>query len=145
MFHSTKIISNSTLLGVLFDAAYRSLDQQKSDSLIAVLRFLRDLLAFGSEHPPFSNDSGAATPVPVQETIKAMVRLKGEVLAARILGGLMSDFPRDCIPDSSGVLLKMAELEGSSFNKWMQNTMALLPEGSLGEKEIKKFLEEVNR
>src|SRR5690606_31632982 len=61
----------------------------------------------------------------------------------RILGGLMTDFPRDCIPDSSGVLMRLAELEGKEFAEWMKRTMALLPEGSLGRGEVERFLKEV--
>lgn len=143
MFHSTRIISNLPFLDLLFTAAQSSLAQQKTESLIAVLRFLRDLLGFGFEDPPFTSEPGSKNPELIRTRIRQVIDVKGEQLAARILGGLMTDFPRDCIPDSSGVLMRLAELEGKEFAEWMKRTMALLPEGSLGRGEVERFLKEV--
>lgn len=137
MFHPYKLI-RSSLLQPIFEASLASLELQSVDPLNAVLQFLRDVLAYGRSSPPTS--AYPDNPAAVQEAIKAMALTKGEAITQKILSGLMYSFPRDCVPDSSGVLLALVELCPEPWLQWMKQTLEILPAGSISPAEAQKFL-----
>ncbi|KAG0637348.1 armadillo-type protein [Tuber brumale] len=137
MFHPYKLIL-SNLLQPIFEASLHSLSLEQVDPLVAVLQFLRDVLAYGRSSPPTS--AYPDNPKEVQEAVKAMALSKGELITQKILSGLMYSFPRDCVPDSSGVLLALVELCPEPWLQWMKHTLELLPAGSISPTEAQKFL-----
>lgn len=128
----------SSLLQPIFDASLASLELQSVDPLNAVLQFLRDVLAYGRSSPPTSTYRD--NPTAVQDAVKAMALNKGEAITQKILSGLMYSFPRDCVPDSSGVLLALVELCPDPWLQWMKHTLEILPAGSISPAEAQKFL-----
>lgn len=137
MFHPYKLI-RSSLLQPIFEASLASLELQSVDPLNAVLQFLRDVLAYGRASPPTS--AYPDNPTAVQDAVKAMALNKGEAIIQKILSGLMYSFPRDCVPDSSGVLLALVELCPEPWLQWMKRTLEILPAGSISPTEAQKFL-----
>lgn len=140
MFHSAKIIL-SDLLQPIIEASLASLDLQQTDPLISVLQFLRDLLAYGREAPP--NSTYRKTPIEVRNAVKTAADRMGERITQRILSGLMYSFPSDCVTDSSGVMLELAELHPLPMIQWVKSTLELLPAGSISPVEAQKFLKGV--
>ncbi|KAL7271962.1 Nuclear import receptor [Rhizina undulata] len=138
MFHPAKIIT-SNLLQPIFEASLASLELEQVDPLIAVLQFLRDVLAYGRPAPPTSTYQ-ETTPAEVQAAVKNMSLSIGERITQKILSGLMYSFPRDCVPDSSGVLLALVELCPQPWIQWMKRTLEMLPAGSVSPAEAQKFL-----
>lgn len=128
----------SSLLQPIFEASLASLELQSVDPLNAVLQFLRDVLAYGRPSPPTS--AYPDNPTAVQDAVKAMALNKGEAITQKILSGLMYSFPRDCVPDSSGVLLALVELCPDPWLQWMKHTLEILPAGSISPAEAQKFL-----
>lgn len=133
----------SSLLQPIFDASLASLELQSVDPLNAVLQFLRDVLAYGRPSPPTS--AYPDNPTAVQDAVKAMALNKGEAITQKILSGLMYSFPRDCVPDSSGVLLALVELCPDPWLQWMKHTLEILPAGSISPAEAQKFLKTLER
>src|SRR5438552_13551377 len=109
MFHPFRIIP-SPLLEPIIKAALASLVLEQNEPLMAVLHFLRDVLAYGSPEAPTSQYQVAENPQETRQAILTMIRAQGEVLTVRIMSGLMYSFPRDCVPDSSGLLMTLVEL-----------------------------------
>lgn len=140
MFHSTSLITSNTFTPII-EASLASLVLEQVDPLIAVLQFLRDVLAYGRDAPPTS--LGTAVPASVQQTVKTVSANMGERITQRILSGLMYSFPRDCVPDSSGVLLALVELHPQQWLMWVTGTLGLLPAGSVSDVEANKFLTSV--
>jgi len=137
MFHPSKLILSSYLEHI-FEAALVCLDLEQADPLIAVLQFLRDVLAYGRSTPPTS--AYPETPREVQDAVKRISLASGERVTQKILSGLMYNFPRDCVPDSSGVLLALVELCAEPWLQWVKRTLELLPAGSVSPAEAQKFL-----
>lgn len=133
----------SSLLQPIFEASLASLELQSVDPLNAVLQFLRDVLAYGRPSPPTS--AYPDNPTAVQDAVKAMALNKGEAITQKILSGLMYSFPRDCVPDSSGVLLALVELCPDPWLQWMKHTLEILPAGSVSPAEAQKFLKTLER
>lgn len=142
MFHPYKLM-RSSLLQPIFEASLASLELQSVDPLNAVLQFLRDVLAYGRPSPPTS--AYPDNPTVVQDAVKAMALNKGEAITQKILSGLMYSFPRDCVPDSSGVLLALVELCPDPWLQWMKRTLEILPAGSISPAEAQKFLKTLER
>src|SRR5436309_1941651 len=97
MFHPFRIIP-SPLLEPIMKAALASLVLEQNEPLMAVLHFLRDVLAYGASVAPTSQYEAPENPQQIRQAILNMVRAQGETLTVRIMSGLMYSFPRDCVP-----------------------------------------------
>ncbi|KAI5779441.1 armadillo-type protein [Peziza echinospora] len=141
MFHPQRLITSS-LLQPIFEAGLTSLNLEKFEPLIAVLHFYRDLLMYGDQnHAPTSiSDPAASTSPEVQQAILNIALSQGENLTKAVTSGLMYSFPRDCVPDASGVILALVQLVPDRFAEWMRNTLELLPPGSVSPQEAQKVL-----
>ncbi|KAF2196361.1 ARM repeat-containing protein [Delitschia confertaspora ATCC 74209] len=141
----------STILTPLMDhivsAACTSLSLLKEEPIFATLHFLRDLLGYGGDMSPSSSfdQTRHHVPVQVQSRVKELVGAHGEALVQRIMTGMMYTFPRDCFPDASGVLLDLFQLMPEQVGLWVQNTVAMLPPGSITPQESERFLNNIKQ
>ncbi|EPS39046.1 hypothetical protein H072_7186 [Dactylellina haptotyla CBS 200.50] len=144
MFHPLQMIP-SQLLEPSMKAALACLVLEQNEPLIAVLHFLRDLLVYGTPTPPTSRYDSPENPPHIRQAVVDITRSQGEVLTIRILSGLMYSFPRDCVPDSSGVLMTLVDLLPEETIGWVAKTVAQLPPGSVSDQERQKFLTNIQQ
>ncbi|KAI5816867.1 armadillo-type protein [Pyronema omphalodes] len=137
MFHPDRIVM-SNLLETIIEASLVSLDLQKTEPLLAVLQFLRDLFAYGRPAPP--NSTYRETPIEIRKRVALAAASLGERITQRILSGLMYSFPSDCVTDSSGVMLELVHLCPAQMIQWIKSTLELLPAGSITPTEAQNFL-----
>ena len=136
----------SNLLPTIFSAALASLTLQGNEPVVAVLHFLRDLLGYGGENPPSS--ISRSNPPEIQQTIKNLLvvgttdgkAVLGAMLVQRLMTGILFTFPRDCYHDGTGLLQEVIDLLPQQTTQWIEETISLLPAGSLPEKEKDRFL-----
>ena len=69
--------------------------------------------------------------IQTQQAVRRLVASQGEVLVQRILTGMMFNFPRDCFPDASGVLLGLFEIMPQETVVWVKGTIGMLPAGTV--------------
>ena len=79
----------------------------------------------------------------VERAVKQVALTEGENLTKAVASGLMYSFPRDCVPDASGVLLALVQLVPGRFAEWIKNTLELLPPGSVSPQEAQKVLKSI--
>ena len=134
-------------MGHIIEAASTSLTLLKEEPLLATLHFLRDFLAYGTEDLPSSNfdQQSTSNPPEVQAAVKSLVTAHGEVMVQRLLTGMMYSFPRDCLPDASGVLLAMFQLMPEQVAGWVGNTVGMLPPGSISPQEQERLLNNIDQ
>jgi len=131
----------------ILSAASTALTLLKEEPLIATLHFLRDFLAYGGEDAPFSTygQDSRENPPQIQESVRRLITAQGEVLVQRCMTGMMYSFPRDCLPDASGVLLAMFQLVPQQVAGWVGNTVGMLPPGSISPQEQERLLNNINQ
>ncbi|KAF2763128.1 ARM repeat-containing protein [Pseudovirgaria hyperparasitica] len=136
----------STLMGSIVSAACSALSLLKEEPLIATIHFVRDLLSHAGEMSPSSSfdQERRTNPTEIRARVRQLLDNQGEQLVQRVMTGMMYSFPRDCIPDASGVLLQLFELVPQQVALWLQNTVASLPEGSMTEQEKHRLLTNIN-
>lgn len=136
----------SELLPPIVSACCSSLSLLKDEPLMAAMHFSRDFLSFGGEMSPSSsfNEDRRTNSPEIRARVKQILDTQGEQLVQRILTGMMYSFPRDCIPDASGVLLQLFELVPQQVAVWLHNTVGLLPAGSITEQEKQRLLTNIN-
>ena len=146
VFHAYRVIP-SPLMSHVLAAACASLNMLKVEPLTATLHFLRDFLAYGLEDSPTSGFDATPkkNPPEVRHAVIELLNGNGEQLTQRLLTGMMFTFPRDCIPDASGVLLDMFRLMPEVTTKWVQETVALLPSGSISREEQERLVRNINQ
>jgi transportin-3 len=147
-YYPKKCISSSLAIPI-FSAALSALTLQQVEPLIATLHYYRDLFGFAFEKPmvsQFTSPEGQpyVTPPEVREAVKALILSQGQLLAQRVLTGMMFTFPGDCFPDASGVVMTMFELLPQETGQWLQTTLQMLPPGSLKQGEGEKLLKNVS-
>ncbi|KAJ8604935.1 hypothetical protein MRB53_041611 [Persea americana] len=147
--HSQQFLASNLVQPVL-QAASTALTLLKEDPLIATLHFLRDFLGYGDMHPPTSThfdrpDYIPENPESVRSAVKTLLLGEGETITQRVLTGMMYSFPRDCLPDASGVLLGLFQLIPTETAAWIQGTIALLPAGSVTPQEAERLLGSIKR
>ena len=136
IYYHQQFISASICEPIL-SAAISTLTLQQYEPLTATLHFLRDFLSYGTDNPNSSSfdddrrDSKPRTPLEIQNAVKRLVGLRGEVLVQRILTGMMFQFPRDCFADASGVLLALFEIMPQETAVWVKATVGMLPAGTV--------------
>lgn len=137
----------SPLMPAILSASCSSLTLLKEEPLYATLHFLRDFLMYGAEMSPSSSfdQSRQTNPPELQAKVKELVAAQGEQLVQRVMTGMMYTFPRDCIPDASGALLEMFTLMPEQVALWIENTISLLPSGSMTPQESAKFMNNIKQ
>ncbi|KAJ6171302.1 hypothetical protein N7470_000369 [Penicillium chermesinum] len=133
----------------IFSAALSALTLQQPDPIIATLHYYRDLFSFAYEKPTvseFVSPEGEpyTNPPEVREAVKALLMSQGQVLAQRVLTGMMFTFPSDCFPDASGVMMTMFDLLPQETGAWLQNTLQMLPAGTMKPGEAERLLKNVS-
>ena len=139
--------TKSHLAEPMMQAALTALTLEQVDPLIATLHFIRDFLGFGYPDPPTSELSGPPDEIKQYnnspEVISAVHRIlttTGSDLVQRVLTGMMFSFPQECFPDASAVLLSLFNIMPQAVAQWVQNTISLLPAGTLKPEEGKKLM-----
>jgi transportin-3 len=146
LYHAPNTVL-SPLMDPILSAACTSLTILKEEPIFATLHFLRDLLGYGGEFSPTSSfdQSRHHVPAQVQARVKQLVTTHGEDLVQRIMTGMMYTFPGDCFPDASGVLLDLFHLMPEQVAIWVQNTVQLLPAGSITPQESERLLNTIKQ
>ena len=110
----------------------------KEEPLRETLRFLRDLLSYGSELAPTS-DFGVSqpkrNPPEVRDAVKKLFSTYGEQVVQRVFTGMLSSFSENCFLDASAVLVDMFKLDAPSTAKWVNDTLAQLLSGTISDEE----------
>lgn len=137
----------SPLTPSVLAAASTSLTLLKEEPLMATLHFLRDFLGWGTDNPPVSEygDAVHTNPPEIQAAVKQLIVGQGEQLTQRIMTGMMYTFPRDCVPDASGVLLEMLALMPMEVAGWIKTTISMLPQGSISTQEAERLLNNIQQ
>ena len=146
MYYPIESIS-SQLMETILLAACSSLTLLKEEPIIATLHFLRDLLGYGRGLSPSSSFDNSRHEVPeqIQTRVKQLVAAAGIQLVQRIMTGMMYSFPEGCFPDASGVLLDLFELMPEQVAGWVQQTVGMLPQGSITPQESERFLNNIRQ
>jgi transportin-3 len=137
----------SPLMEPILLATCSSLTLLKEEPLIATLHFLRDFLGYGRNLSPSSSFDNSRQEVPeaLRNRVKQLVLACGVQLVQRIMTGMMYSFPEGCFADSSGVLLDLFELMPEQVASWVQQTVAMLPSGSITQQESDRFLNNIRQ
>ena len=61
----------------------------------------------------------------------------------RVLAGMIFTFPGDCFPDASAIMMTMFELLPHETGAWLQNTLQMLPPGSMKPAEAERLLKSI--
>lgn len=142
---------NESIMSPLMDsvllAACSALTLLKEEPLIGTLHFLRNLLGYGRNLSPSSSFEHPQHEVPeaLRNRVKQLVMTSGPQLVQRIMTGMMYSFPEGCFADSSGVLLDLFELMPEQVAGWVQQTVAMLPAGSITPQESERFLNNIRQ
>jgi transportin-3 len=132
----------------VFSAALSALTLQQIDPLIATLHYYRDLLSFGFDSPAVSDFNGPdgerySNSPEVKSAVKGLINSQGHLLTQRVLTGMMFSFPGDCFPDASGVLMTLFELMPQEASAWVQQTLQMLPVGTMKPGEAEKLVSSI--
>jgi len=146
MYFPTESIM-SPLMEPILRAACTSLTLLKEEPIIATLHFMRDLLGYGRNLSPSSSfdNSRHEVPAQIQTRVKQLVAVAGIELVQRIMTGMMYSFPEGCFADASGVLLDLFELMPEQVAGWVQQTVGMLPQGSITPQESDRFLNNIRQ
>ncbi|EMR66128.1 putative exportin 1-like protein [Eutypa lata UCREL1] len=139
LYYPQKLIP-SQLSSPIFEAAISVLTLEQREPLSATLHYLRDLLAWGSQNPPSSNELSRPVIEHLSGLAKQLLEAKGEKLVQRVLAGMMITFPRDCFADGSGALLTLFEIMPAQTVIWVDRTMRLLPPGTVTASEVDRLM-----
>ena len=126
----------------IFTAALKALVLEQEHPVTRTLRYLEDLLSYGTDRPHSSSfgaaDAAAATKN--KDAVKALISSQGDALVQRVLTGMMFTFPRDTLQDASGVLLLLFEIAPGQTANWIKHTLDVLPPGTIKQGESQKLL-----
>lgn len=138
LYYPHKLIE-SPLFVPIFQAAVSALALEQQDPLSATLHYIRDVISYGGNNPASSVTLGAGH----QQRVKQVLLDHGEALINRIMAGMMITFPRDCFADGSGVLLGMFELLPQETTQWVDQTIRLLPQGTVTPTEANRLMAKI--
>lgn len=145
LYYPERFVSSALVKDVVA-AASASLTLLKEEPLLATLRFLRDLLAYGGEDSPQSSygpGGQASNSSAMQNAVQHLLLSVGEDVTQRVMTGMMYSFPRDCFPDASGVLLALLQVLPREASSWVGNTLKLVPEGSITPQEAQRLMHSI--
>ena len=139
----------SPLAKPLLEASLTALTLQQIDPLIATLHYLRDFLSFGTDKPMVSeldgpNGKPSLNPPQVQAAVKELLLAHGSDLVQRILTGMMFNYPEDCFADASSILLAVFGIMPPQAAQWVQDTIQLLPAGTLKPAEANRLMKAIS-
>lgn len=135
----------------IIQASISALNLEQDAPLIATLHFLRDFLSYGTDHPNSSTlgersrESASDNYPQMQQTVKRLIESQGEALVQRILTGMMFHFPKDCLPDASGVLHALFEIMPHEVALWIKGTLAILPPGTVRAAEGDRLMSSIGQ
>ena len=150
IYYHQQFISASICEPVI-SAAISTLTLQQYAPLTATLHFLRDFLSYGTNNPNSSSfdderrDSKPRNPPEIQQAVKRLIGLQGEVLVQRVLTGMIFHFPRDCFADASGVLLALFEIMPQETSIWVKATVGMLPAGTVKNGEAEGLMNSIGQ
>ena len=132
----------SAICTQIFGAALKALVLEQEHPLVRTLRWLEDLLSYGTDRPHSSSFEGISPPAAAKNktAIQAILAAQGESLVQRVLTGMMFTFPRDTLLDASSVLLLLFQIAPEQTAGWIKSTLNMLPEGSIKPGESDKLL-----
>ncbi|KAI1849307.1 hypothetical protein JX265_012132 [Neoarthrinium moseri] len=143
LYYPQKLIP-SPLFTSIFEAAMSVLGLEQREPLSATLHYLRDLLSWGSRNPPSSSEHlGPAVVEQLRSTVRQLLSTQGSTLVKRVLAGMMLTFPRDCFADGSGALLTLFEIMPHEAIVWVEETIKLLPQGTMSLVEIDRLMTKI--
>ena len=139
----------SNLMQPMLAASASTMSMLKEEPLLATLQFLRDFLAYGGPLAPtssnFSNQDGPhENPPELQEAVKTLLLTTGQDITRMVLTGMMYNFPQECFPDASGVMLGMYQLQPQATLEWTKHTLDMVPRESLVPAEKDRFLNNIS-
>lgn len=132
-------------------ASISALNLEQDTPLLVTLHFLRDFLSYGTDHPNSSKlgerplESASDAHLQIQQTVKRLIESQGEALVQRILTGMMFHFPKDCLPDASGVLHALFEIMPLEVAFWIEGTLAILPLGTVRVGEADRLMSSIGQ
>lgn len=135
----------------IIQASISALNLEQDAPLIATLHFLRDFLSYGTDHPNSSvvgersHESTSNNNPQIQQTVKRLIESQGEALVQRILTGMMFHFPKDCLPDASGVLHALFEIMPHEVALWIKGTLVILPPGTVRAAEGDRLMSSIGQ
>lgn len=149
LYHPLPLV-RSQLMPTILAASTSTLTVLKEEPIMATLHFLRDFLACGTQNQPrshFSDEASkeAAQSPEVRQAVIQLVQANGEALTQRVMAGMMYNFPADCIPDASGVILALFQLVPSMAGGWVSNTVTMVPAGSISPQEQERLLRNIEQ
>lgn len=148
IYYHTSLLP-APVCGPILSAAISALTLQQQAPLSATLHFLLDFLSYGTDHPnssSFDETSNTARVInspEIQQCVTRLVAEQGEMLTQRILTGMMFSFPRDCFQDASSVMLALFEVMPQAVAGWVQNTIGMLPAGTVKAGEGERLMNSV--
>lgn len=137
--HSVRLITSS-LLELIFQISMTSLSLELQDPLTSILHFLRDLLSYSFSSPV---STFLETPLELQTIVRNMVQKYSRQLMTHIFYGLAYSFPRDCVPDASGVLLSLIEIHPEDAIKNIGLVLDLFPAETISSQERSRLLNDL--
>jgi transportin-3 len=143
LYYPQKLIP-SRLFTPILEAAISSLVLEQREPLSAALHFIRDVLSWAGTNPPSSFDHiPPALAEQLRNTVRQMVLAHGDTLVKRVLAGMMITFPRDCFADGSGALLTLFQIIPDQTTTWVDQTIRLLPQGTVTPVEIDRLMAKI--
>lgn len=137
LYYPHKLVQ-SQLFEPMFQAAVSALALEQRDPLIAVLHYIRDVIAYGGDNPPSSTNQ---TNLPeIKHLVQRLILANGELLVKQILAGMMITFPNDCFSDGSGALLGLFEIMPEATTAWVDKNVRMLPSGTVSSQEIDRLM-----
>lgn len=139
----------SSLAVPIFSAALSALTLHLVEPVIATLHYYLDLLSFAFDKPAVSDFAGPegepwTNPPEIQAAVKQLVASQGQLLTQCILTGMMFTLPEDCFADASSILMNLFELMPKETGAWVQNTLQMLPAGSMKPGEADRLLKSIS-
>lgn len=134
---NAEMFFQSIYLETTLQACLASMVIEQQESLISVLRFLRDCLCWGLPSPPVSGQQ-------ITESSKLILSQNivkyGQDITKIVFPGQLYNFPRDCIGEASGAILTLLEIQTPATMSWLEASFSRLPVGSVSVEEKQKFL-----
>ncbi|KAH9883747.1 exportin 1-like protein [Xylariomycetidae sp. FL2044] len=143
LYYPQKLIP-SQLFPPIFDAAMSVLVLEQREPVSATLHYIRDVLAWAAEYSPSSYEHlTEAEAAELRNAAKQLILTRGEELVKRVLAGMMITFPRDCFADGSGALLTLFEIFPDQTIAWVDQTLRLLPQGTVSAVEVDRLMAKI--
>ncbi|KAI1079480.1 exportin 1-like protein [Whalleya microplaca] len=135
---------HSPIFPTVFEAAISVLVLEQREPLSATLHYIRDVLSWGARYSPASYEHLSTSDTEeLRRTVKQLILTQGEMLVKRVLAGMMITFPRDCFADGSGALLTLFEIFPDQTVSWVDQTLRLLPPGTVTAAEVDRVMTKI--